>query len=305
MKLPRNALSLRGMVGALVGRDPRRAEAADLLRSRREGLSAESAGLPQRARRRTPGLRREEVAELAGISVALYTWLEQGRDVPVSHKALDAVATALQLTPGERASLHSLISRESVDLREDVTPALRRFVEALRGPTFVLDRGWDVVLRNAEAAAVFGGSRELEERSNLLVEVFTEPACASLFVEYERVAENVVAMFRLDYAARIDDPRTHEVIARLRASVPAFATAWDEHRVRDHPEEVREIVHPAAGSLKLVPSIYGVGESPGLRMLVFNAADPVTAKRVVRLTEAFHAAAEPISRSAKSAAAYA
>jgi len=279
------------MVEERHGRDPRRAEIADLLRSRREKLSAEHAGLPARPRRRTPGLRREEVAELAGISVALYTWLEQGRDVPVSHKAIDAVATALQLTPGERAHLHGLISRESLDLREDVTPALRRFVHALRGPAFVIDRGWDIRLRNVEAAAVFGGSRDLDERRNLLLEVFTEPECAALFVDYDRVAEALVALFRLDYAARIDDPRTHDLIARLRANVPAFATAWHEHQVRDHPEEVREIIHPTAGSLKLVPSFYGVAESPGLRVLAFTALDPITAHRIVRLTDAFRATA--------------
>jgi PAS domain-containing protein len=276
---------------ALPGRDPRRAEVADLLRSRREGLSAERAGLPLRVRRRTPGLRREEVAELAGISIALYTWLEQGRDVPVSHRAIDAVATALQLSAAERTHLHRLISRESVDLREDVTPGLRDFVRALRGPAFVLDRGWDVVLRNTEAVAVFGGSRDLEERRNLLLEIFTEPECAALFADYERVAEGVVAMFRLDYAARIDDPRTHELVVRLRATVPAFEVAWQEHHVSEHPKGVREIAHPAAGSLKLAPSIYGVAESPGLRILAFSSADPVTAKRIVRLVEAFHAVA--------------
>jgi transcriptional regulator with XRE-family HTH domain len=271
-------------------RDPRRAEMADLLRSRRERLTVESAGLPQRARRRTPGLRREEVAELAEISIALYTWLEQGRDFPVSHRTIDAVATALQLSTGERAHLHSLISRESTDLCEDVTPALRRFVHSLSGPAFVLNRGWDIVLRNAEAAGVFGGSPDLEERRNLLLEVFTEPECAARFTDYDVVAENVVAMFRLDYAARIDDPRTQDLVERLRTSVPAFEAAWQEHRIREHPEGVREITHPAAGSMKLVPSIYGVAESPGLRVMVFNATDEVTASRVARVTEAFRAA---------------
>jgi hypothetical protein len=98
-------------------------------------------------------------------------------------------------------------------------------------------------------------------------------------------------MFRLDYAARIDDPRTHELVVRLRATVPAFEVAWQEHHVSEHPKGVREIAHPAAGSLKLAPSIYGVAESPGLRILAFSSADPVTAKRIVRLVEAFHAVA--------------
>jgi transcriptional regulator with XRE-family HTH domain len=272
---------------ALLARDPRRAEFAHLLRSRREKLSAERAGLPLRERRRTPGLRREEVAELAGISVALYTWLEQGRDIAVSHRTIDGVATALQLSTAERAHLHNLISPANVDLRDDVTPALRAFVNALRGPAFVLDRGWDVVLRNVEAAAVFGGTRDLEDRRNLLVELFTDRECAALFVDYEHVAENLVALFRLDYAARIDDPQTLEMVDRLRASVPAFEAAWQEHRVNGFPEGVREITHPEAGTLKLGPSMYGVVESPGLRIMAFTPLDPLTATRIMRLTEAF------------------
>jgi transcriptional regulator with XRE-family HTH domain len=271
---------------ALLVRNRRRAEMADLLRNRRAKLTAGEAGLPLRARRRTPGLRREEVAELAGISVALYTWLEQGRDVPVSRRTIDGVATALQLSLGERAQLHLLISREDVDLREDVTPGLRLFVDALRGPAFVIDRGWDIVLRNAEAAAVFLGSTDLEERSNLLMDVFAEAKCAELFKDYDTVAQSVLAMFRLDYATRIDDPRTQELVERLRASVPAFESVWQDHRVSEYPQGVREIDHPAAGTLLLAPSIHGVAESPGLRIMAFTAVDAATAERVERLTAA-------------------
>ncbi len=272
---------------ALLDRDPRRAEMADLLRSRRQQLSAERAGLPARARRRTPGLRREEVAELAGISIALYTWLEQGRDFPVSLRTIDAVATALQLSSGERAHLHSLLARESIALRDEVTPGLRRFVRALRGPAFVLDCGWDIVLRNVEAVVVFGGSPDLEERGNLLLDVFTEPACAALFVEYDKVAEHVVAMFRLDYPARIDDPRTQGLVERLRTSVPSFESAWQDHRISEHPVGIREIDHPKAGRLYLEPSIHRVADSPGLRIMAFTSADAQTAERIVRLTEEF------------------
>jgi transcriptional regulator with XRE-family HTH domain len=264
-------------------RDPRRAELADLLRTRRESLSAERAGLPRRARRRTPGLRREEVAELAGISVALYAWLEQGRDFPVSHRTIDAIAIALQLSSAERTHLHSLISRESVELREDVTPNLRRFVHSLRSPAFVLDRRWDVVLRNVEAATVFGGSPNLEERSNLMIEVFTDPACAALFADYNLVSEHLVAMFRHDYGPHIEDPRTAELVDRLRAASAAFDAAWQQHRIREYPEGVRDIMHPLAGHLRLAPSLYGITESPGLRIMVFCAADPLTTDRIASL----------------------
>jgi transcriptional regulator with XRE-family HTH domain len=276
---------------ASADRDPRRAEMADLLRSRREHLSAERLGVPVRGRRRTPGLRREEVAELAGISVALYTWLEQGREVPVSVRTIDAVATALQLSPGERSLLHRLVSRETVVVREEVTPTLCRFVRALPGPAFVLDRGWDIVLRNAEAGAVFGGSTDLDERRNILVDIYTNPEQTALFTDHEQVAESVLAMFRFDYAARIDDPRTQELVERLRATVPAFESAWHDHRVSEHPGGVREIVHPEAGQLMLAASMYDVAESPGLRILAFTPANPLSAERIARLTEKYHAVA--------------
>jgi len=152
----------------------------------------------------------------------------------------------------------------------------------------VLDRGWDIVLRNAEACAVFGGPLDLEERRNLLVEVFTEPECTALFAPRDRIAESVVAMFRLDYATIIDDPRTHQLVECLRATVPAFETAWQHHRISEYPEGVREIVHPRAGLLKLAPSMYGVGESPGLRVMAFTFADTATAHRISRLTEEYH-----------------
>jgi transcriptional regulator with XRE-family HTH domain len=274
---------------ASVERDPRRAELADLLRSRRQNLSAERVGLPARARRRTPGLRREEVAELAGISVALYTWLEQGRDFPVSHKTIDAIAAALQLSSGERAHLHKLISRESVELREEITPNLRRFVHSLRSPAFVLDRRWDAILRNVEAAAVFGGNAGLEDRTNLLEEVFTDPAYASFFLEYEFVAQHLVAMFRLDYGPHIEDARTQELVRRLRATSPTFDAAWEQHDVKAYPEGVREIMHPTAGRLRLAPSLYEVTESPGLRIMVFCAVDALSESRIADLTEAFAA----------------
>jgi transcriptional regulator with XRE-family HTH domain len=274
------------MEAVLSVRDARRAELGDLLRSRRQKLSVERAGLPARSRRRTPGLRREEVAELAGISVALYAWLEQGRDVPVSHRTIDAIAGALQLSSGEIAHLHRLLSREPVDAREDLTPNLRRFVHSLRSPAFVLDGRWDFILRNAEAAAVFGGSTDLEERRNLLVEIFTAPETAALFSDYTHVAEHVVAMFRLDYASHIDDARTQELVERLRATVPAFDTAWQQHGVSEHPEGIREIIHPIAGTLRLAPALYGVAESPGLRIMVFTATDEVTESRVASLTKA-------------------
>jgi PAS domain-containing protein len=193
--------------------------------------------------------------------------------------------TARSTRSGEIAQLHKLLSRDAIGAREDLTPNLRRFVHSLRSPAFVLDGRWDFILRNAEARALFGGSDDLEERGNLLVEVFHKPECAALFTDYARVAEHVVAMFRLDYASHIDDARTQELVEELRATSSAFEAAWQQHGVREYPEGIREIVHPIAGTLLLAPALYGVTESPGLKIMVFTATDASTEARVASLTE--------------------
>ncbi len=265
-------------------RDPRRSELAELLRARRRELRAEDVGLPLRTHRRTPGLRREEVAELAGISVALYAWLEQGRDVPVSHRTIDAIGAALRFSSDELAYVHTLLGRDVVVLREDVTPNLRRFVSALKAPAFVVNRRWDIVYRNAEAVAVFGGPSDLDSRSNLIEDVLTNAETAALFDDYEWVAAHLVSQFRLDWASRVDEAETQELVARLRSASPLFDAAWKQHEVRGHPEGVRKIAHREAGILTLEPTMYGVAQSPGLRILAFTALDAQTSARIASIT---------------------
>jgi transcriptional regulator with XRE-family HTH domain len=265
--------------------DPRRAELADLLRTRRAGLTPERAGLVPTARRRTPGLRREEVAELAGISVALYTWLEQGRDVPVSAKTIDAIAGALQLSPGERMHAQVLVRRMTTELHEDVTPALRRMVASIRThPIFVLNHAWDIVLRNTAASVVFGGDQQADD--NILVRAFLDRNFRALFVEWESVAQSLLEMFRLEYTSYPNDLRSVDIVTRLTAESPEFASAWEQHRVRSHPRDVRVITHPVAGELVLEPRTYTVIESPNLRLLLYTPFDEKSADKVLALVRA-------------------
>jgi transcriptional regulator with XRE-family HTH domain len=264
--------------------DPRRAELADFLRTRRAALTPELAGLPPTPRRRTPGLRREEVSELAGISVALYTWLEQGRDVSVSVRTIDAIASALQLSSGERTHVHRLARRATGELREDVSPGLRRTIGSLREhPAYVLDHTWNVALRNGAAYHVFGGSTDSGIRTNLLEEVFMAPRLRALFSDWEPMCENLVEMFRLDFALYADDPSAIALVERLREQSPLFASIWEKHGVREFPHDVREVSHPVAGRLVFIVSAYGVMESPGLRLLLFAPSDDDTATRVAEL----------------------
>ena len=267
--------------------DPRRAELGDFLRGRRTALTPARAGLPGGPRRRTPGLRREEVAELAQISVALYTWLEQGRDVPVSRRSIDAIATALQLSPGEHRHLHYLALQEEVDLREDVSPALRRTVLSLRDPVFVLDHVWDFVLLNAAAGEVFGSEKQMgaDGPPNMLEEIFLRDDLRSMFLDYHDAAATVLAMFRLDFPAYASDERSLALVERLQRESPLFAELWQRYDVREHPQGVRRIAHPVAGTLAFEPALLGVVESPGLRMMIYTPTDDETGARVQRLVE--------------------
>jgi len=282
--------------------DPKRAELGDFLRSRRAILTPESVGLPAGSRRRTPGLRREEVAELADLSVALYTWLEQGREVPVSRRSIDAIAHALRLSPGEHRHLHYLAAQEEIELREEITPALRRVVLSLRHtPAFVLDHAWDVVLRNEAARLVFGGEEDLETRFNLLEALFEERELVTLFDDHDEIASSVLAMFRLEFPTHSDEPRSDELVTRLRASNPRFEELWQRYSVREYPQGVRRLRHPVVGPISFEPALLGVVESPGLRMLLHTPADDDSAAAIERLVADYTASALEESAPSKSA----
>jgi len=271
--------------------DPRRFELGEFLRSRRAALTPESVGLRTGPRRRTPGLRREEVAELAEISVALYTWLEQGRDVPVSRRTIDAVADALALSPSEHRHLHHLALQEEIELREEITPRLRALVASFeRFPVFVLDHVWDIVLHNDASDAVFvtdtglyGQTDPDAPHANMLEEVFLRDDFRKLFVDYELIADSILAMFRLDFPTYAHDPRTVALVSRLRRESPLFEDLWQRYTVRDSPVGIRRLNHPIAGPLSLEPSLLGVVESPGLRMMLYTPSDEETTARIDRL----------------------
>ena len=264
----------------------RRGELGDFLRRRRNALTPQAAGLPETKRRRTAGLRREEVAELAEISTTLYTWLEQGRDVPVSERTIDAIATALELGLDERKHLHNLARpprRE--ELHETLSPKLRRLVSTLDAhPAFVLDHEWNIIFRNAAARYVFGGEGALELRVNLLEEVFTAPRFRTLFLDWKTTARALLEMFRIDFASYGGDDPPSGVVQTLLDQSPEFAALWEEHHVRSQFEDLEVLLHPHVGKLSLEASSYAVLESPGLRLLLFTPHDDETALRLTAMS---------------------
>jgi transcriptional regulator with XRE-family HTH domain len=231
----------------------RRAELADFLRKRRESLTPEEVGLPDGGRRRTPGLRREEVSLLAGVGTTWYTWLEQGRDVRASLEVLEAISRALKLTPTERTHLILLGRGEDPppckSPAERVSPTLRRLIENLGpNPAFVLGRRWDYLAWNRAACALFGdfGSIPRAARNHVWL-TFMDPSRREMFSDWEKSARLLVAKFRADSARYLGDPSFEELIGALRHSSPEFCRAWKRHEVSGGGEGRKEVNHPIEG----------------------------------------------------------
>lgn len=233
--------------------DSRRAELGAFLRSRRESLSPAMVGLPAGFRRRTPGLRREEVALLADVGTTWYTWLEQGRDVRASPEVLVAIADALRLDAVERRHLFALSDRPSPETSfaypEKLEEPVQRMVDSLKGqPAYVTGRRWDILGWNRAAAQVFGDYAQIAaDERNLMSMVFTDARHRRLLVDWEALARASLAMFRLDSVRYAGDPDFDRLIATLRRSSEEFDAWWPRHEVLNPLSNIKRIRHPRRG----------------------------------------------------------
>jgi transcriptional regulator with XRE-family HTH domain len=288
----------------------RRAEFADFLRKRRASLQPEDVGLASGGRRRTPGLRREEVALLAGVGTTWYTWLEQGRDVRASLEVLEALARALRLTPAERAHLILLGRGEEpppVELPpERVSPALRRLIEHLGpNPAFILGRRWDYLAWNRAATALFGdlGSLPRAARNHVWL-TFMDPARREMFTDWERTYPLMVAKFRADSARHLGEPAFEELIQALRRSSPEFCKAWRRHEVAHGGGGRKELRHPEVGLLAFEHAVFHPSEAGELRLILYSPLpDHDTPAKLTRLLDAATADPDAPSDSGKPASA--
>ena len=217
-------------------------ELGDFLRTRRARLAPEDVGLPRGSRRRAPGLRRAEVAQLAGVSVDWYTWLEQGRPITVSTQVLESLVQALHLHAHERDHLFFLAHQQPPPARamepETVSATLQHFLDHQGfSPAFVLGRRWDVVAWNEAARVVFGdfGQMTTFER-NSVWRLFTSPTHRHLLVDWEGHARRVLAQFRATCGRYPGDPRLTELIQDLMLRSPEFRAWWPDHEVLGTPE---------------------------------------------------------------------
>lgn len=251
-----------------------RNELGDFLRSRREKLDPEEAGFPGGRRRRTPGLRREEVAELADISVDWYIRLEQGRPVRPSMTTIDALARALRLGQAEQAHLRALAQSAGrpAFTRERVPAALQHLVENLEQPAYVTGRRWDVLAWNAAAVDVFTDfGRTAEEDRNILIYMLTNPDAQQLFgTAWNGEAKRMVAQFRTTHDLWAGDPAFIDLLARLRQGSPEFQRWWEAHDIRNVAAGQKQLHHPRRGCLRFEYVSFQANDDPALKLAIFT-----------------------------------
>ncbi|MBW0104110.1 helix-turn-helix transcriptional regulator, partial [Pseudonocardia sp. KRD291] len=241
--------------------------------SARRGLVRPSDhGLPGGSRRRVAGLRREEVALLAGVSADYYVRLEQGRERRSSRQVLDALAEVLRLDDDARAHLGRLADpeprRRPAAAVERVDPQLRTLLDAWSGqPALVLGRAYDVLAANTLATALFG----LDGSVNLLSLVFTEPRGRALYAGHDRVSADAVAGFRQRHGDAPDDPRIRAVLEEMLAQSPEFATLWSRHDVWGKSAAAKTFRHPQVGELVLGMQTFDVRAATGQELVVYQA----------------------------------
>ena len=254
----------------------RLAELGAFLKSRRARLRPNDVGIPDGFRRRTPGLRREEVAQLAGVGLTWYTWLEQGRDIRVSPLVLSSVSRVLQLEPTERAHLFQLAGHEPPARCSDevVRPAHRRVLETWDPyPALITGRRWDVLAWNVGAETVFGDYRQYpEDQRNMLLLQFVDPRRRTLYLDWEEQAGSAVAAFRAEAAPYLDEPPFQALIAELRAASPDFVRMWERRDVHGRTDGLKRLRHPRFGRMDLEHTIYQITDQPGLRLLLYTPA---------------------------------
>ncbi len=260
---------------------PRRA-LADFVRAHRLRLTPGSVGLATGTRRRTPGLRREEVAQLAGISATWYTWIEQAREVSVSPGALARLGAALHLSPAERAYLFELAGKRDPALpvsdgAMDAPPALVAAVNAVASPAYLLDRLWRARAWNPAAAALFTGwldSDAAGDDRSLLRYMFLNPIARALVVDWEDRARRLLAEFRLEQGRHLDDPEMTALVAELRDRSPLVRAAWEEQAVVGREGGMRAFNHPAMGPLAFEQVAFNLSSRPEFKLVILVEPAP-------------------------------
>ncbi|WEG11014.1 helix-turn-helix transcriptional regulator [Pullulanibacillus sp. KACC 23026] len=262
------------------------------LKTKRDNTNPQAVGLPTGARRRTPGLRREEVAQLAGVSTTWYTWLEQGRDIKVSASVLESIAKALQLNNDERTYLFDLAAEVNPKVMEpehkpiQIPPALNKILSELTTcPTCITDKHFQIVGWNTAAAHVFLDFKEIPwEQRNLIRLLFTRKELRSLAVNWEHFVKGFLAIFRVYYGHYVGDEWYNRFLDEMTTLHPEFQALWQESQVSIAPEVQIEFRHAKAGKMLFNMTSLQIQGDRDLRCSVFTPCeDSATETKLKRL----------------------
>lgn len=260
----------------LSGIKEKRKELGDFLKLKRSAVSPEEYGLPIGPRRKTKGLRREELAQLSGIGVTWYTWLEQGRDIQVSTQVLESISRVLKLNYEEKKHVF-LLAGQQIPLyhressRQDLSPVVQNLIKHnLKAcPVYITDEKWDVIAWNEAACAVFGDfNRMSKKEKNAIWRCFCSKEYQSLFADWESHAKRLLAQFRGTAARFFGEEWIKELTDELSDKSPEFRRWWNHHEVLGTPPGEKEIRHPLAGAMFMEHVTLQIYDSPDLKLTV-------------------------------------
>jgi transcriptional regulator with XRE-family HTH domain len=284
------SLPARPVPGTRLPDEARRTELADFLRSRRERIAPAQVGLPVSGRRRTPGLRREEVAQLAGVGVTWYTWLEQGRDIHASEQVLAAIAATLRLDQYERVHLYTLAGQPEPPIERDCRAINDTMLVMLRQlepiPAAVSNARFDILARNRTYDRMIGGLDVIAfEDRNSLVQAFTNPSWRARIVDWDDNAPRMVAQFRANMAQHVTEQNWKCLLKRLRQESADFDRLWDQHDVRAPENFTKRYLNPEVGLLRLEYTQLWFGPRSEIKLTTYTPADDETWQKVRTLQE--------------------
>jgi transcriptional regulator with XRE-family HTH domain len=268
----------------------RRQTLAHFLQTRRARLTPESQGLAAGPRRRTPGLRREEVAILAGVGLTWYTWLEQGRAISVSDQVLESIACALQLAPDETRYLFTLAKRPPAEpsdgAAEQVSQALHHLLSHYReAPAFILGKWWDILAWNEATSCLLGNLGRLppEERNHVWL-MFTNPDMRKLLCDWEMHAQRMVAEFRVCASRYLEEERSTALVERLLNASQEFRAWWPRHDILTRRCVYKDFEHPVVGKLSFEQTTLIASDAPDFKVVVkMPLPGTATAERMCHL----------------------
>jgi hypothetical protein len=275
---------------------------AEFLTSRREKVTPEQVGLPTYGPRRVKGLRREEVASLAGVSVEYYKRLERGNAGGVSDSVLEALAGALRLDDAERAHLHDLARavnpvapKRRRASQQRVRPVVQRIVDAMTTPAIVRNSRVDYLSANALGRALYAPVFDSREQpANSARFTFLDPAAQDFYADWERTAKDLVAHLRSEAGRNPYDRELSNLIGELSTRSPEFRTWWAAHNVRYHQTGVKRLHHPVAGELELSYEVMELSADSGLTVAIYSAEPESRSQQALDLLASWAATPDQI-----------